>query len=66
MAKIGDESRVRVLAALLSVGDVSLVEEEVVSLGIVQRGYRISVNSSVVLDGVHAESVREFIDKRPA
>lgn len=59
-------NRARVLAALLSVGDVSLEEVEVPSLGHVQRGWRISVSSSVVLDGQHAESIRDLVDKGPA
>ena len=57
-------NRARVLAALLSVGDVSLEEVEVPSFGITQRGWRISVNSSVVLDGQHAESIRDLVENR--
>lgn len=50
-----DANLARVLKALLSVGDVKLEEVQVVF----QTGYRLTANSSVVLDGEHARAVRD-------
>ena len=52
----------RVLLALLSVGrdadeGVTCEPIEVHSLGHVQRAYRLTVNSSVILDCQHADAV---------
>lgn len=49
----------RVLLALLSTGEVYCEETEVHSLGHVQKAYRLTMNSSVVLDCQHADAVME-------
>jgi hypothetical protein len=49
----------QVLKALLSTGDVTLTEVDVFSPGVKQRGFRLTVSSSVVLDGEHARAVRD-------
>lgn len=47
----------RVLKALLSAGDVTFYETEVRSPGIVQTGWHLIVDSSIVIDGEHANAV---------
>ncbi len=54
-----DSSLARVLKALLSTGDVTMREVSVYGLSIKQRGYRLTVDSSVILDGEHARVVRD-------
>lgn len=51
-----------VLLALLSVGHVSCEEVEVHSLGNIQRGYRLTVNSSIVIDQQHEAAVQKVLD----
>ena len=55
-----DRNQAEVLRALLSVGDVTCAEVDVVSLGHIQRGYRLTVNASVVIDPQHEESIRKY------
>jgi hypothetical protein len=54
-----ESNLVRVLKALLSVGDVMIQETDIASLGNMQRGYSLTVNSNVILDGQHARAVRD-------
>ncbi len=54
-----DFSLASVLRALLSVGDVTMREVSVCSPYIKQRGYRLTVDSSVILDGDHARAIRD-------
>ena len=55
-----DSNLTRVLKALLSTGDVTIYPEPAWTPGFRQvRGYRLVVNSSVVLDGQHAQAVRD-------
>ena len=54
-----DRSLAEALKALLSVGDVTLMEVPQYGQGIKQRGYQLSVNSHVILDGEHAMAVRD-------
>lgn len=49
----------RTLKALLSVADVTLVEEWVYSTGMRQRGFRLTLNGSVVLDSQHMRAVKD-------
>lgn len=55
-----ESSLARVLKALLSTGDVTLSEVEVLTAGYCpMRGLRLSVHSSVILDGTHGLAVRD-------
>lgn len=55
-----ESSLARALKALLSVGDVTIYPETEYTAGFLPvRGYRLVVNSSVVLDGEHARAVRD-------
>lgn len=56
-----DRNLAEVLRALLSVGDVTCEETEVRSLGNVQRGYRLTVNASVIIDPQHEAAIREYV-----
>lgn len=52
-----DQNLVRVLKALLAAGVVTCDEVNVYSPGIKQKGWRLTVDSSIIIDGQHAESV---------
>ena len=54
-----DRNLAEALKALLSVGDVTLIEVPMYSAGHKLRAYQLSVNSHVILDGEHAMAVRD-------
>ncbi len=55
-----ESSLARVLQALLSTGDVTMYQERVYTPGFRPiQGFRLVVNSSVVIDGSHALAVRD-------
>ena len=55
-----DHALAQALKALLSTGDVTMYQERVYAPGFRPiQGFRLVVNSSVVLDGSHALAVRD-------
>lgn len=55
-----ESDQVRVLQALLGAGDVTMYPEPVWEPGFRKvRGFRLVVNSSVVIDGQHAQTIRD-------
>lgn len=53
-----DRNLAEVLCALLAVGNVTLEEVPVMQM----RGYRLTVNASIVIDGEHEQSIQKVLD----
>lgn len=55
-----DSNLARVLRALLSAGDVTIEAVEAGGLGNRRTGYRLTVNSSVVVDAQHIQAIKHY------